>query len=115
MPSMLSESELLTEYARLHNFGIDKSDFSELIELFSSDAVLTFRGAVQMVFNGKHAIANAFITMPPTNKIYMREVVGRTKGTEVTYNSADNPNNKEGTIGITSQEGLIKSMIITID
>src|SRR5882757_500495 len=99
---MATETVLLEEYVRLHNLGMTENDFSELLELFTDDAVLEFLGAVEMVLKGKAAIAQAFARMPPTSKIYAQKLVKGAEGTQLQYNSSGTSNGIEGSIRITS-------------
>jgi hypothetical protein len=112
VPATLTESDLLATYVRLHNRGVTESDFSEMLELFSDNAVLKFEGAVEMVFEGKQAITNAFRRMPPTSQIYTKEPTEKPNGTEAPYGCCTKPSQIEGVIGITSKSGLITTLTV---
>jgi hypothetical protein len=65
--------ELLGEHVDRFNVGVRSGDFSQMLELFTDDAVLEFEGVPVGPFHGREAIAAAYRDQPPDDEIEVLE------------------------------------------
>jgi steroid delta-isomerase len=60
---------LLERHVELFNQGVRSGDFAPMLEQFSDDAELAFEGVSAGPFYGKEAIAAAYASNPPDDKV----------------------------------------------
>lgn len=68
----LTSDELLTNYVKFHNEGVDSYNFKKLIELFSEDAEIYFEKINFGPLIGLNSIAETFKKHPPSDKLILK-------------------------------------------
>jgi hypothetical protein len=108
--------ELLREHVERFNAGVRSGDFGPMLELFTDDAVLEFRGVPVGPFHGRDAIAAAYRDQPPDDQIELcgpREESGGEL--RVRYAWARDEGCPAGDLILTSDGDRISRLVVTFD
>jgi steroid Delta-isomerase len=73
----------LAEHVRRFNDAVASGDFAPLVELFAEDAELSFVGVPAGPFVGRDAIAAAYASQPPDDKLDVTSVADEGEGAYV--------------------------------
>jgi ketosteroid isomerase-like protein len=107
--------ELLDEHVRRFNAAVRSDDFAPMLELFTDDATLEFRGVPVGPFDGRDAIAAAYRNQPPDDEI---EVVSAAEdGNEVRarYAWLRDEGRAAGDMIVTRDGDRIMHLVVTFD
>ncbi|MEV6634570.1 nuclear transport factor 2 family protein [Actinoplanes sp. NPDC051470] len=107
----MSESEARAHIDRF-NAAVLTGDWAELVATLHPDATMTFVGPPVGPFHGRDAIASAYAENPPDDTMRPREVTA-TGATEVV--TFEWTRGGTGTLTITRDAGLIRSLLIVFD
>jgi steroid delta-isomerase len=66
--------ERVREHARAFNAAVRSGDYGPFVATFTDDAVMRFVGVPAGPFVGRAAIAEAYVTQPPTDTLTVDEV-----------------------------------------
>jgi hypothetical protein len=76
---------LLTDHVARFNAGVRSGDFRPMVDGFTEDAELAFRGIPVGPFRGREAIAAAYRTQPPDDEIELLDVEQDGEGQVVAF------------------------------
>jgi hypothetical protein len=110
----MSQRDLIHSYVTLHNYGIDSGDFDPLLALFHIQAELRFEGVAYPPLRGWQAIAKAFQTDPPDDKLELLNVTENAIRATATFRWRSEPDRVGGTLHLESEGALIKRLVIRV-
>ena len=113
---MATEStRVLDRHVQLFNEGVRSGDFGPMLEHFAEDAELVFVGVSVGPFEGKDAIAAAYVEQPPDDAIDVRAV--RTEGSELVcdYGWRRDGGTRAGELRLTVDGDTIRRLLITFE
>jgi hypothetical protein len=107
--------ELLEEHVRRFNDAVGSGDFHPMLELFSEDAVLEFRGVPVGPFHGREAIAEAYAAQPPDDQIEVLEIEEDDAEIRARYAWLRDEGRAAGDMFLTRDGDLITKLVVTFD
>jgi hypothetical protein len=108
-------SELLDDHVGRFNAGVQTGDWEPMVDGFSEDAEMEFRGVPVGPFVGRDAIAAAYREQPPDDELRVleqRQVDGRI---EARYAWLAEPEVAAGEMILTPENGAIRKLVVTFD
>ncbi|HVZ40831.1 MAG TPA: hypothetical protein VHI13_16245 [Candidatus Kapabacteria bacterium] len=110
----MTPNELLSRYIECHNEGVETSNFSPLVELFSHDAEIKFIIMQPRLYRGRDAIAAAFAEHPPTDQLRAHHITPVATGATTLYEWSQQPGVQAGSIHARIECDLIQRMVIHV-
>jgi hypothetical protein len=86
-----------------------------MLELFSDDAVLEFRGVPVGPFRGRDAIAEAYAVQPPDDQIEVLEIEEDDAEIRARYSWLRDAGRAAGDMFLTRDGDLITKLVVTFD
>jgi steroid Delta-isomerase len=108
-------SELLAEHVRRFNGAVRSGDFAPMLELFTDDAVLEFRGVPVGPFEGRKAIAAAYRAQPPDDEIEVLELDETDAEVRAGYAWRRDEGRRAGDMFLARDGDLIAKLVVTFD
>lgn len=107
--------ELLDEHVRRFNAAVTSGDFGPMLDLFTDDAALEFRGVPVGPFRGREAIAAAYRTQPPDDRIEVLELEEAGAELRARYAWLRDDHRPAGDMFLTRDGDLITKLVVTFD
>jgi steroid delta-isomerase len=111
-----SALELLAAHVEAFNDGVRTGDFRAMLDGFTPDAEMTFRGVPVGPFGGREAIERAYREQPPDDELRVVDASERDDGVIVArYAWASTPSTIAGEMIITPEDDRIARLVVTFD
>lgn len=111
-----SALELLAAHVEAFNEGVRSGDFRTMLEGFTPDAEMTFRGVPVGPFGGREAIERAYREQPPDDELRIVDAHEHDDGVIIArYAWAKSPSTTAGEMIITPDEDLIARLVVTFE
>ena len=107
--------ELLEEHVRRFNEAVRSGDFAPMLELFSDDALLEFRGVPVGPFAGRKAIAAAYAAQPPDDEVDVLEIEETAAELRAGYAWRRDDGRRAGDMFLTRDGDRITKLVVTFD
>jgi SnoaL-like domain len=107
--------ELLSEHVARFNAGVRSGDFAPMLELFSVDAELEFRGVPAGPFRGRDAIAATYNAQPPDDEVDVLDVEEDDAEIRAGYAWRRDDGRRAGDMFLTRDGDLITKLVVTFD
>lgn len=107
--------ELLAGHVERFNSGVRSGDFGPMLELFTADAVLEFRGVPVGPFHGRDAIAEAYAAQPPDDQIEVLEIEENDAEIRARYAWLRDEGRAAGDMFLTRDGNRITKLVVTFD
>jgi steroid delta-isomerase len=108
--------ELLAAHVEAFNEGVRTGDFRTMLEGFTPDAEMTFRGVPVGPFGGREAIERAYREQPPDDELRVLDAYERDDGVIVaSYAWAKTPSTVAGEMLITPEDDRIARLVVTFE
>jgi len=111
----VTAEELLAEHVERFNASVRTGDFGPLVELFTDDAVLEFRGAPVGPFHGRDAIAAAYRAQPPDDEIEVIDIEDDDAEIRAGYAWRRDEGRRAGDMFLTRDGDRITRLLVTFD
>jgi len=111
----VTAEELLAEHVERFNTGVRTGDFGPLVELFTDDAVLEFRGVPVGPFQGRDAIAAAYRAQPPDDEIEVLDIEDDDAQIRAGYAWRRDEGRRAGDMFLTRDGDRITRLLVTFD
>lgn len=109
-----SALELLAAHVEAFNDGVRSGDFRTMLEGFTPDAEMTFRGVPVGPFGGRESIERAYREQPPDDELRIVDAYERDDGVIVAqYAWAKMPSTIAGEMFITPEDDQIARLTVT--
>jgi hypothetical protein len=106
---------LLDAHVQRFNEAVRSSDFTAMVEGFTPDAEMVFRGVPVGPFIGRAAIAEAYALQPPSDEVRLlgaRRVEGDSVESDYAWAT---DGSRAGRMIVTAREGSIARLVITFE
>jgi steroid Delta-isomerase len=107
--------ELVQEHVSRFNAAVPSGDFAPMLELFSDDAVLEFRGVPVGPFHGRDAIAAAYRAQPPDDEVDLLDIEENDVEIRAGYAWRRDGGRRAGDMFLTRDSDLITKLVVTFD
>lgn len=105
---------LLQRHMTLFNAGVGCGDFEPMLEQFTDDAELHFRGVPAGPFIGKAAISAAYRAQPPDDQILVLSVT-ECDGELIAGYAWRRVGSRAGDMILSTRDGKIAKLVVTFD
>ena len=107
--------DLLRRYVALFNVGVRAGDYDPMLEGFTEDAEVFFKGLPIGPFRGREVIATAFVESSPDDEVRLGDI--QDEGPEVVadYAWAADPGRRAGQLHAVYDGDLIARLVVTVD
>jgi steroid Delta-isomerase len=107
--------ELLSEHVERFNAGVGSGDFGRMLELFTDDAVLEFRGVPVGPFHGRDAIGEAYRAQPPDDEVVVLEAAEEGDEVRARYAWSRDEGRAAGDMIVRRDGHRISRLVVTFD
>jgi steroid Delta-isomerase len=107
--------ELLDEHVRRFNTAVRSGDFAPMVELFTEDATLEFRGVPVGPFQGRDAIAAAYAAQPPDDEVEVLSASEQGDEVQARYAWLRDEGRAAGDMIVTRDGDRISRLVVTFD
>jgi drug/metabolite transporter (DMT)-like permease len=107
--------ELLEDHVGRFNAGVRSGDWKPMVEGFTDDAEMEFRGVPVGPFVGREAIAAAYREQPPDDELRVLEQRQADGRIEARYAWLAEPDVAAGEMFLTPEDGAIRKLVVTFD
>lgn len=107
---------LLREHVERFNDAIRTRDWTQMLELFDADATLRFEGVPVGPFEGREAIAQAYRSQPPDDRVRIIDADASEPDLVVArYAWLAEPGRAAGEMRVRHRDGRITELVVTFD
>jgi steroid delta-isomerase len=112
---MSTYESLVEQHVHAFNEGVRSGDFVPMLDGFTDDAVLTFKGITLGPFEGKEAIAAAYRAQAPDDEIELLGVHEAGDRIQADYAWRHHPTQRAGQMLFKIQDGAIIDLLIVYE
>lgn len=107
---------LLTAHVTRFNTAVESGRFDEIVEHFADDAELVFEGVPLGPFVGRDAIAAAYASQPPDDRLVPLEIIDSSPNSiEVSYAWSVASDRRAGTMTLERRGDLITRLTVRFE
>ncbi len=107
--------QLMREHVERFNAGVRSGDFGPMLEHFTEDAVLEFRGVPVGPFHGRDAIGAAYRAQPPDDEIEVLDIEDDDAEIRAGYAWRRDEGRRAGDMFVTRDGDRITRLLVTFD
>src|SRR4051794_39400665 len=104
---------ILEEHVRRFNAGVRSGDFGPMLENFTDGATMAFEGVPVGPFEGRGAIAQAYLAEPPDDELDVLDVRREGDTLIAGYAWRGTPNVRAGELRLTVDGDRITKLVVT--